>query len=901
MANILQIDCNDDSDEANYFELIRKLGIGIYDQGDCSLNSQEDASIPPLQIIQKYAYSENVCDRKMVARKVQDLLRTVPAQTLVKDMPEIMRILTELSNDHIVTADLLEQVPLIAAKATEHSADCSELKSIVNDYLITLVVKNIDNTKSVIPALTQLIEQGFINKTQVEIRICPTILSLSRSELNAAASVELMCKLAPLLGRDVTERVFLKRFTELCANEQFIVRKVCCLHIGDICSVVGKDSFENILLPSYIKLCSDETWSVRKSGAEVIMFVSCACTPETRKAVLSPIIIKLLQDESRWVKSSAFHALGPFISTFANPTVTRATYNNVGQLVLVNKDGSEYLMDTCNRDISTDTPFNNDFLEDDNDMSDCDKKPLKNIIQPSSEDQAIPAGLSDLLSNSPSIFSLPSISEKELNDLIDQSIPVTDDFLLDVDKSTSDCLEQPLYLNKKKTKTKNLNTNETNDDIKQCDNLDSSIETLNGNVKTVNSNGTLGNETDVNKNIESTENSNIPHTKPEPVVDNAETDQKTLKDMYSKFNLNDILEDSTTTEDGNLSNSNGETSDDSKESTPPPLVEKKPEQTIVPQELVDYFVRMTDQNMVMCLDQALTSHCAYSLPAVALTLGTDNWKLLKKTVEILATDMHYKVRKIVASSLHELAVILGPEIATQDLAPLFDSFIKDVDVVRIGMLKHLVEFFAVISPEKRASYLPKLSEFMSTDNVANWRFKDELGIQLQQAVKLFQPNDTANYIGKIAQCLLSDKVAAVRQTAIQLIIEIINSTKSEPGLTPHLLIKLAERFAHSKIWKRRQSYALLCSDLLANKTIPEEQFASEVMPHLLDLSWDPVANIRLVVARSLSNYIINNEYFINPKNEHLDGLESVLKRLQADKDRDVRESAIVEHTTVPVH
>lgn len=31
--------------------------------------------------------------------------------------------------------------------------------------------------------------------------------------------------------------------------------------------------------------------------------------------------------------------------------------------------------------------------------------------------------------------------------------------------------------------------------------------------------------------------------------------QKTLKDMYSKFNLNDILEDSTTTEDGNLSNS----------------------------------------------------------------------------------------------------------------------------------------------------------------------------------------------------------------------------------------------------------------------------------------------------------------------------------------------------------
>lgn len=57
----------------------------------------------------------------------------------------------------------------------------------------------------------------------------------------------------------------------------------------------------------------------------------------------------------------------------------------------------------------------------------------------------------------------------------------------------------------------------------------------------------------------------------------------------------------------------------------------------------------------------------------------------------------------------------------------------------------------------------------------------------------------------------------------------------------------------------------------------------------------------LVWTNLINNVHFVTEYFINPKNEHLDGLESVLKRLQADKDRDVRESAIVEHTTVPVH
>lgn len=59
---------------------------------------------------------------------------------------------------------------------------------------------------------------------------------------------QLMGKLAPHLGRDVMERVFLKRFTELCASPMLMLRKLCAGNFGDFCFVVGKESLEKTLV-----------------------------------------------------------------------------------------------------------------------------------------------------------------------------------------------------------------------------------------------------------------------------------------------------------------------------------------------------------------------------------------------------------------------------------------------------------------------------------------------------------------------------------------------------------------------------------------------------------------------------------------------------------------------------
>ena len=117
---------------------------------------------------------------------------------------------------------------------------------------------------------------------------------------------------------------------------------------------------------------------------------------------------------------------------------------------------------------------------------------------------------------------------------------------------------------------------------------------------------------------------------------------------------------------------------------------------------------MTDPSRAQTVDSEIAHHCAYSLPAVALTIGRKNWPLLRDTYHNLASDMQWKVRRTLASSIHELGVILGPEAIVSDLIPIFNGFLKDLDEVRIGLLQHLSDFLNLLSLDQRSEYLTKV-------------------------------------------------------------------------------------------------------------------------------------------------------------------------------------------------
>jgi hypothetical protein len=64
-----------------------------------------------------------------------------------------------------------------------------------------------------------------------------------------------------------------------------------------------------------------------------------------------------------------------------------------------------------------------------------------------------------------------------------------------------------------------------------------------------------------------------------------------------------------------------------------------PSQEIVPDELMDLYLSMTDSSKSQTVDSDLPYYCAFCLPGVVLTLGAKNWPLLRITFLTLSGDM----------------------------------------------------------------------------------------------------------------------------------------------------------------------------------------------------------------------------------------------------------------------
>lgn len=158
----------------------------------------------------------------------------------------------------------------------------------------------------------------------------------------------------------------------------------------------------------------------------------------------------------------------------------------------------------------------------------------------------------------------------------------------------------------------------------------------------------------------------------------------------------------------------------------------------MPPALLGHFITMVEINSQNSLDSEMNYNCAFNFPAIALTLGVEHWQYIKNLYKKLAEDVSWKVRQTLAYSIHELAIILGSEITQTDLVPVFDSYIKDVDEVRIGIVANLTKFLRVLSLECRCCYMPKLNDFLKMDNQRNWRFRNELGLYVVTYCCLFK-------------------------------------------------------------------------------------------------------------------------------------------------------------------
>ena len=126
--------------------------------------------------------------------------------------------------------------------------------------------------------------------------------------------------------------------------------------------------------------------------------------------------------------------------------------------------------------------------------------------------------------------------------------------------------------------------------------------------------------------------------------------------------------------------------------------------------------------------------CAFAFPGVLMALGVERWQdgFLRQLYQKLATSSNWKVRRKLSFSLHEVAKILGPDLAESSLLGIFDSFIKDIELVRVGAIKYLAAFLQTLNPPARESYLPVMAEVIESADHRNWRVRELIASQLKQ-------------------------------------------------------------------------------------------------------------------------------------------------------------------------
>ncbi|XP_030301367.1 serine/threonine-protein phosphatase 4 regulatory subunit 1 isoform X5 [Calypte anna] len=810
----------------------------------------QDEMLTPLGRLDKYAASENIFNRQMVARSLLDTLKEVSDDE--RDCIAVLERISRLADDSepTVRAELMEQVPHIAMFCQENRPS---IPYAFSKYLLPIVVRYLADQNNQVrktsqAALLVLLEQELIERYDVETKVCPVLIDLTAPDSNddvKTEAVAIMCKMASMVGKDITERLVLPRFCEMCCDcRMFHVRKVrqaAFQSLGPFISTFANPSSSGQYFKEEDGKNAEDCGSAQENGEQVRTTEDVITVGEhNRTEDLSSHVdnddfaTKLenaMEDQNRVSNNSQgesdFQTESSFHCTLSSESCGEMAEENERSSHCCTAGLHKTGLNSQETSLSEQELYNSFHFW---------RTPLPEIdidfeLQQTS-DIMLDREVQEL--TMPVSPNIPMATRKELEEMIENLEPHIDD--PDV-KAQVEVLSAAL----------------------RASSLDPQEETMGSISKATDS------ETEITIN-----------------------DQQSFKPILS--DIVPLIGDTGESMDSTLHYIHNDSDLSTNSSFSPEEERKSKVQDVVPQALLDQYLSMTDPSRAQTVDTEIAKHCAYSLPGVALTLGRQNWHCLKDTYETLASDMQWKVRRTLAFSIHELAVILGDQLTAGDLVPVFNGFLKDLDEVRIGVLKHLHDFLKLLHLDKRREYLYQLQEFLVTDNSRNWRFRAELAEQLILLLDLYSARDIYDYLRPIAFSLCADKVSSVRWISYKLVSEMVKKLymASTSTFVVDLMNELVEKFCRCPKWSGRQTFVFICQTISEDDCLPMDQFAVHLLPHLLHLASDRVPNVRVLLAKTLKQTLLEKEYFLNSANSHQEAVEQTIMALQMDDDNDVK-------------
>uniref|UniRef100_A0A915ACP5 Serine/threonine-protein phosphatase 4 regulatory subunit 1 n=1 Tax=Parascaris univalens TaxID=6257 RepID=A0A915ACP5_PARUN len=832
-------------------------GACEFDGADGSPHERSD-----FECFMYYATSPSIGDTEVAVRSVAKTMHTLDPDSDRRSLERLMRAIEsifERDDDSQIRCIILEQIPTIYLDFSNSDAVSARIHEVFSCVIVDCIVHFSDQVwKCVIGTIGVLLEQHLLTREALEEQICPALLEQTChhsgcqayivSDEHRVEALTLLCKIITCRGtvsRQWIFDVFTPRLSLLLQDSVFHVRKISASILGDVASIFGRNFTEQFIVPFLTTLSRDPIWGVRKACCEVFVEVAQKCSSRVKETQLAPRFIELLKDSSRWVCFAAFQQLGPFIATFADSTRTGLEIRN-GRLAFTD-DSSQSLCTTETEPDGMEASWLSDF--------EYSVLPSDVCLPSDAKTEPSPA---ELLAADDQILS-------ELTGLLDSwTLDQNSGSARSAHSSLTDVLDGTLSAAAACSTQNDLSKLVFDDDDRVADDEDlMDIEEEHANTKIVmvgEKAEDFGELSYWSKNFIDVDMECYGR---KAISSDSDSYMERRISMLYRHSDDVLLQEGTgdchldvegSSNSGLLQNGNlvsaSVTSYDSKD--------------IVPKELLDSYVKRVSPCGTNEPD--INRHCAHSFPAVAFTLGRRNWPQLQETYAQLASDMQWRVRQSLASSMHEVAAIIGEENADAHLVPVFEQFMKDVEDVRLGLLKHLYDFFKLVTPGTRKKLLTVLASFLHSDaeNERNWRSRHEYTRQCALLCDLYDVNDVNEYIAAIALTLATDRVASVRDEAASLLARVLSKFVRYEwrGQSAHVEIKTIpvtasfandtiKGFARSKNWRRRQTFVKFCAKTLEFGQVSVEQFEFLLLPELVHLSADGVPNIRLAFARAM--------------------------------------------------
>jgi serine/threonine-protein phosphatase 4 regulatory subunit 1 len=310
----------------------------------------------------------------------------------------------------------------------------------------------------------------------------------------------------------------------------------------------------------------------------------------------------------------------------------------------------------------------------------------------------------------------------------------------------------------------------------------------------------------------------------------------------------------------------------------------KPSETQNFTELLDFYVEtIVDLGSSKKENKSIIQKCAYNFPAVLQFFGAEAWPKLKPCFVKMASEKDEKIKMPLAASLGEISKLLGSELTESDLLEYVDKFFKSSSQnseLKIKILTILPEIIKNIASNRKNSYL-EFIKYMIGNKDDKWRKR----VTYCKIIGKFNGTYSDAIIYKrvfpIAINFCFDDVSQVRSKSARnnsrLILQLISSKTEFKDKT----MKIVTSFAQSINFRYRQLFIFMCKHLFEN----EEVFKANIADLLLDLAYDKIVNVRIILADFLCKLLKKEKYAELKKNETV---RKIIKIFKNDKNEEIQ-------------